>query len=203
MRKFGTPALAGVVALAVAGAALAASQDMHIMKVGLPDGSFARIEYAGDVAPRVTVAPASGAVPIALFNAFDTAPFVAFDRIAASMDRDMNAMVHEIGALQPPLMPDAGKLDLAALSKLPPGTVSYRFVWTSNGNDMCGRSVEVTSYGPDEKPMVVSSSSGDCTSTKRAPTPTRLDSPTGPAVPALRRAGETDVAKRSRAANTI
>jgi hypothetical protein len=176
---------------------------MHIMKVGLPDGSVARIEYVGDVAPRVTVAPASGAVPIALFNAFDTAPFAAFDRIAASMDRDMDAMVHEIGALQPPLMPDAGKLDLAAFSKLPPGTVSYRFVSTSNGNDMCNRSVEVTSYGPDQKPKVVSSSSGDCTSTNRAPTPTRLDSPAGPAVPALSKAGVTTVAERPRAANTI
>ncbi|MBA2934482.1 hypothetical protein HZF05_10270 [Sphingomonas sp. CGMCC 1.13654] len=203
MPKFRTPALAGVVALAIAGAALAANRDMHILKVGLPDGSVARIEYAGDVAPKVTVAPASGAAPTALLDAFDTAPFAAFDRIAASMDRDMDTMVHEIGALQPLLTPDAGKLDLAALSKLPPGTVSYRLVSTGNGNEMCSRSVEVTSYGPDQKPKVVSSSSGDCAPTNRVPTPTRLDSPTGPAVPATTRAGETDMAERSRAANTI
>ncbi len=203
MRKLRTAVLTGIAALAIAGAALAASRDMHIMKVGLPDGSVARIEYAGDVAPRVTVAPGSKAVSIGLFDPFDTAPFAAFDRIAASMDGDMEAMVHEIGALQPSLMPDAGKLDLAALSKLPPGTVSYRFVSTSSGNDMCSRSVEVTSYGPDQKPRVVSSSSGDCTSTNRAPTPTRLDSPAGPAAPALTRTGETALAERPRMANTI
>jgi hypothetical protein len=203
MRKFRTAVLTGTAALAVAGVALAASRDMHIMKVGLPDGSVARIEYAGDVAPKVTVAPASGAVPIALLDAFDTAPFAAFDRIAASMDRDMDTMVHEIGALQPLLTPDAGKLDLAALSKLPPGTVSYRLVSTGNGNEMCSRRVDVTSYGPDQKPKVVSSSSGDCAPTNRVPTPTRLDSPTGPAVPATTRAGETDMAERSLAANII
>jgi hypothetical protein len=202
MRELRTAVLTGAAALAVAGAALAASQDMHIMKVGLPDGSVARIEYAGDVAPRVTVTPASEAVTIGL-NAFDAAPFVAFDRIAASMDRDMEAMVHEIGALQPPLTPDAGKLDLAALGRLPPGTVSYRFVSNSNGNDTCSRSFEVTSYGLDRKPRVVSSSSGDCASTDRTPTPTRLDSPTGPAVPALTKPGEADVAEGPRAAHTI
>lgn len=203
MREFRTAALTGIAALAFAGAALAVSRDMHILKVGLPDGSVARIEYAGDVAPRVTVAPASEAVPIGLFDPFDAAPSATFDRIAASMDRDMDAMVHEIGALQPPLRPDPGKLDLAALGRLPPGTVSYRFVSTSNGSDTCSRSVEVMSYGPDQKPRVVSSSSGDCTSTNRAPTPTRLDSPAGPAVPALTRTGETAVAERQRMANTI
>jgi len=203
MRKFRTVVLTGVAALALAGAALAASRDMHTMKIGLPDGSVARIEYADDVAPRVTVAPGSGAVPIAVLDAFDTAPSAAFDRIAASMDHDMEAMLHEIGALEPLLTPDAGKLDLAALGRLPPGTVSYRFVSTSNGSDTCSRSVEVTSYGPEQKPRVVSSSSGDCTSPNRAPTPTRLDSPTGPAVPALTKTGVTAVAERPRAANTI
>ena len=203
MRKLRTAVLTGIAALAVAGAALAAGRDMHIMELGLPDGSVARIEYAGNVAPRVTVAPAPGVVPVGFLDAVDSSPFAAFDRIAASMDRDMDEMVHEIGALQPALPSADGKFNLAALSKLLPGTVSYQFVSTSNGNDISSRSVEMTSYGPDQKPKIVSRSSGDCTSANRPPTPTRLDGPAGPAVPTLTKTGVTAVTERPRATNTI
>jgi len=203
MRKLRTAVLSGVAALAVAGAALAISRNMHVMNVGLPGGAVARIEYEGDVAPKVIVAPAQEAVPVNMFETVDTAPFATFDRIAASMDRDMGAMIHEIGAFQPMLLSGDGEFDLAALGKLPPGTVRYQFVSTSDGSNTCNRSVEVTSYGTDQKPKVVSSSSGDCTPTNRVPKPTRLDGPAGPAVPELTKTGRTATAERYHATNII
>jgi len=201
MRKLRTVVLSGVAALAVAGAALAATRDMHVMKVGLPDGSVARIKYAGDVAPKVIVAPAPDAVPLSFLGVVDAAPFTAFDRIAASMDRDMDAMVHEIVAFQPMLPSADGKIDLAALGKLPPGTVRYQLVSTSDGSGTCSRSVEVTSYGPDHKPRIVSNSVGNCASTNRVPSPTRLDDPARPAVPGLTRTGMTATAERRHTTN--
>jgi len=193
MRKLRTVVLSGFAALAVAGAALAATRDMHVMKVGLPGGAVARIEYEGDVAPKVIVAQA--AVPVDLFDAVDTAPSAVFDRIAASISRDMDAMVHEIGAFEP-MPPSAdGKIDLAALAKLPPGTVHYQFISTSDGSGTCGRSLEVTSYGPDHKPKIVTNSSGNCASTNRTLSPPRLDDPAGPAVPGLTKTGMTATAE--------
>jgi hypothetical protein len=59
-------------------------------------------------------------------------------------------------------MADDGKIDLTALRSLPPGTVSYSFVSTTNGGSTCSRSVQVNSLGSGQPPKVVSNSSGDC-----------------------------------------
>ena len=58
MRKIQTVLLAGALALAGT-AAFAASSDVHHMKVRLADGSVANIEYTGDIAPKVSLAPRS------------------------------------------------------------------------------------------------------------------------------------------------
>ena len=199
MRKLRTAVLTGIAALAVTGVGLAAGRDMHMMKVNLPDGAVARIEYKGDVAPTVTYVPTSQVMPVSLFDLFDNAPFAAFDWIAAEMDRQTGAMFHEAGALSavPPL--DSGKLDLAALSKLPRGTFHYQFVSTSNGSGTCHRSIEVTSWGSDQKPKVISNSSGDCKAMDRALTPAGLDAPRHPAVLGLTKTGTTATADRSHA----
>ena len=47
--------LAGAAA-AIAGTALAATSNSHVMNVSLPDGSVAHVEYVGSVPPKVTVA---------------------------------------------------------------------------------------------------------------------------------------------------
>ncbi len=203
MRKLRTAVLTGIAALAVAGVGLAAGRDMHMMKVNLPDGSVARIEYKDDVAPKVTFAPASRVMPVGFIDPFDSAPFAAFDRIAAEMDRQTEAMIQVVGALQAVPSPDDGKLDPAALSKFPPGTVHYRFVSTSNGSGTCDRSIEVTSYGPSQKPKVISSSSGDCTPVTRPPTPARLDPPAHPAVPGLTKIDAMATADRSHVGATV
>lgn len=170
MRKIRTTVFAGLAALAVAGVAVAASHDNHVMKVDLPDGTVARIEYKGDVAPKVTVAPALNLVPVRWIDPFASAPFTLFDRISADLDRQTDMMMQQVRSLQ--LQPNAqdGKIDLAAFGALPAGTVSYSFVSTGAGTGMCSRSVQITSSGPARQPKVVSNSSGDCHDTPAAST---------------------------------
>ena len=176
MRNIRTSVFAGIAALAAAGAAVAANYDNHVMKVDLPDGSVARIEYKGDVAPKVTVAPALNFVPVRWFDPFVAAPFREVDRITAEMDRQADMMMRQVRALQ--MQPTArnGKLDLTGFGTLPAGTVSYSFVSTGTGAGTCSRSVQVTSFGPGRQPKIVSDSSGDC-----------RDTPSGPTAASLRR----------------
>lgn len=168
MRKIRTAVLAGFAAVAVVGTALAATHNIHHMKIALPDGSIARIEYQGDVAPKVAVVPvSSAALPVALFEpfalpAFDMAPFAALDRAAVQMDHAMDAMIRQAATLPAQPFVSDGKLDMAAFGKMPAGTVHYSFVSTSTGNGTCSRSVEMSSYGAGQQPKVVQTSSGDC-----------------------------------------
>ena len=162
MRKIRTAVLVGVAAVAAIGAALAASHGNHVMKVGLPVGTVARIEYEGDVAPKVTVTPAWSVAPITWLDPFEPGSLALFDRIAADMDRQSDLMMRQARALPLPAMADDGKIDLTALRSLPPGTVSYSFVSKTNGGSTCSRSIQVTSLGSWQPLKVVSNSSGDC-----------------------------------------
>lgn len=183
MRKLlRTAVLAGAAAIAVAGTATAAANDSRVMTVDLPDGSQARIEYKGDVAPKITVEPATRLVPVRLADPALTAPFVLIDWIAADMDRQMDAMFRQARILESAAAGDT-PLDRTAFGALPAGTVSYRFVSTSTGKGVCSRSIEVTSLGADQQPKVVSSSSGDCGAPARAPVPA-VAAPTRPTAPA-------------------
>ena len=163
MRKLRIAVLAGIATLGVAGTAMAASNDTHVMAVGLPDGSVARIEYQGAVAPKVRIdssVPALRLVPVQLADPFDVAPFAMIDRIMVDMDRQAAAMT--AAALRPIPADKTGRPDLAAFANLPAGTVSYRFVSTSDGNHVCTRSWQVTSQGGQQPPKLISASSGDC-----------------------------------------
>ena len=83
MRKSLGLVLAGLGPATLAGAALAASRDIHVMTVALPDGSTARVEYVGKVAPKVMLVPGPSAP--------DFAPFALFDRSAFDMQRQIAA----------------------------------------------------------------------------------------------------------------
>lgn len=160
MRKIRTAVFAGIAALAAAGTALAAPAETRVMKVGLPDGSIARVEYQGEIAPRVIVAPARN-LHMIRFVPVEADPFAMFDRIAAAMNRQSDLMMRHMLALQS--QPDApGEINLAGFGPLPAGTVSYRYMSTSTGAGGCSRSIEVTSLGSGQKPKVVSRSSGNC-----------------------------------------
>ena len=178
MRSLRTAALAGIAALAVAGTALAAANDTHILKVAMPDGSVARIAYRGDVPPQVAVAPARVITPIAWFDASDAAPFATFDRIMAEMDRQTATMMQQVAAMQAgPTMGESGP-SFEVLQSMPAGMVHYSMVSTSGGSGTCSRSMQVTSMGAGEKPKVVSSSSGDCGPSATVPAAAGASRPT-------------------------
>lgn len=201
MRRYRTAVLTGIAALAVAGVGLAAVRDTHTIKVNLPDGSVARIEYRGDVAPKLAFAPLSHAIPVGLAEGFDNAPFAALDHVAAEMDRQAAAMIPLAMQLQAPPLLAQGKLETAALGKMPAGTMHYEFVSTSSGSGACTRSLEMTSYGPDRKPEIVSTSSGDCEALG-APKPARLDTPAHPSIPGLTSARMAEGGRRAQGGTT-
>ena len=149
MRKVGL-VLAGLGAAALAGAATAASRDSHVMNVPLPDGSTARVEYVGNVAPKVTVVP--GAV----------APFGLFDRSMFDMNRQINAMMRQIDAMSRAPIVGASGMNVAAYGNAPAGSQSVTVVSTSNGTKTCTRTTEVTSQGAGKPPKVMTNVSGDC-----------------------------------------
>ncbi len=161
--------LAGIGAATLAGVALAADRT-HVINVVMPDGSFARVHYVGDVAPRLVVAPAADPM-LAAFS--DESPFAMFDRISAQMDAQMNAMMRQASMVAAAAPAANGQVSEAALKSLPAGTVSYSFTSFSSGNGAaCSQSVQVTSLGTDQAPKVVRQNSGDCSAVNsRAPTP--------------------------------
>ena len=154
MRKAFGLVLAGLGAVMLTGAAAAASRDTHILNVALPDGATARVEYVGNVAPKVTVTPAPVAGPFA--------PFGMFDRSMFDMDRQIDAMMRQVDTMAK--IPIAGTpgLNVAAYGNAPAGSESVTVVSTSNGSKTCTRTTEVTAQGVGKPPKVVTNVSGDC-----------------------------------------
>jgi len=161
MRKALGLVLAGLGAAAIAGAAVAASRDSHVMNVPLPDGSTARVEYVGDIAPKVTVVPGT------------FAPFGLFDRSMFDMDRQIDAMMRQVDAMAraPMAVTGAPGMNVAAYGNAPAGSQSVTVVSTSNGSKTCTRTTEVTSQGAGKPPKVVTNVSGDCGAAAAAPAP--------------------------------
>ncbi len=164
MRKSRAVTLAGLATVALGGAAVAASRDTHLLTVPLPDGSIARIEYQGDVAPKVKIEPAS---PFAAAFASPLMPsFAHIDRMMAEMQRQADEMVRRANRMA---RQGNATATYANYGSMPAGTSSYTTVITSNGSKSCTRTVEVTSQGAGKPPKVVSNSSGDCPAQKGAP----------------------------------
>lgn len=152
MRKAVSLVAAGLGAVTLAGAALAATRDTHMLNVSLPDGSVAHVEYVGSVPPKVTVSQ-----PPPSFM-----PFGMLDRSAFDMQREMDAMMRQISSMARAPMAGAPGLNVAAYGDTPPGSSSVTIVTTSNGSKSCTRRTEVVSQGPGKAPRVASSLSGDC-----------------------------------------
>jgi hypothetical protein len=155
MHKAQAIILAGLGAVSLAGVAVAASKPVtHQMSVPLPDGSVARIEYVGDVAPKVTVAPAPLSVAFPSFG--------MFDRGMADMQRQIDAMIRQANELASHSAPVVPGMNVAAYGNMPAGANSVTVVSTSNGSKTCTRTTEVTSQGTGKPPKVVTNVSGDC-----------------------------------------
>jgi len=154
-----------VAAVVLAGAAVAAAPKSHVMNVPLPDGSVARVEYAGDVAPKVTFAPRamSDMADMAGWGA-QTMPFpsfAGFDRMIEQMERQSQEMVRQ--AQQMARQPATGAAPyVAAYGNMPAGQTSTTVVTISNNGKTCTRSTEIVSQGPGKPPKVTSNASGSC-----------------------------------------
>ena len=166
MMKKTTCLILGATALGLAGTALAAASDLHTMKVALPDGSVALVQYHGDVAPQVQVAQpvdpfAEMAAQMAQLEAQSRAMMAQAQAQTAAMQREMAAHPGQA-------------VSVVSDGKAPAG-VSY---WTSvtTTSNAKGSCTQTTSWRSDSagKPPMTQASSGDCDAVKRD----------GPAVPA-------------------
>lgn len=162
MRKAHTIILAGAAALLVGSAAVAATAKLHHMNVRLPDGAVAQIEYVGDVAPKVTIAPAPGMRQVAVID-----PFAQMDQVMASMQARHRAMMAQMAAMQraaadAPQAPSEPGQQLTAAGDAPRGT-GYSMVSVSSSTDAngCTHTVETRSNGAGA-PQVINTSSGTC-----------------------------------------
>jgi hypothetical protein len=164
MRTKGKAVLALISTFAIAGAAVAAgkAEKFHNLMLALPDGSVQHIRYSGDVEPQILFEPVSSQLmPVSLIDAFD-APFAELDRMVAEMNRQSDAMLRQAALLGAQAANGKAGVNQAVIANMPAGSVSYSFFSSSNGNDSCSQSLQVTSYGAGQKPKVVSQSSGDC-----------------------------------------
>ncbi|HEY7006583.1 MAG TPA: hypothetical protein VH392_08885 [Sphingomicrobium sp.] len=173
MRKL--PAIAvGVAAAALAGAAVAAAPKTHKMDVPLPDGSVAHIEYVGDVAPKVTVAPRPMADAAGAW-AMPFPSFAGFDKMFEQMQRQSQEMIRRAQEMQrqhPGTAPY-----VASYGSAPAAGTSTTIVSVSNNGQTCTRTTEVVSQGAGKPPKVTTNVSGQCGA--EAPPP-----PSGPTHPA-------------------
>ena len=151
MRKAFGLGLAGLGPAVIAGAAVAATRDTHILNVPAPDGSTVRVEYVGDVAPKVTVVPGSV-----------NSPFGLFDRSAFDIQRQIDAMMRQVDTMAKMPIAGAPGLNVAADGNAPAGAQRVTVVSTSNGAKTCTRTTEVTAQGAGKPPKVVTNVTGDC-----------------------------------------
>jgi hypothetical protein len=158
-------------ATALAGTAIAANRNSHVMNVPLPDGSVARVEYVGDVPPKVTVAPAP--LGDGFWASTVATPFAGFDRMIEQMDRETQAMMRQVQQLG--VQGGAPGLNVAGYGSLPGGANSVSVVSVSNGGGTCTRTTQVVSQGADKLPKVTTNVSGNCSGS---------GAPAGGAVPA-------------------
>jgi hypothetical protein len=191
MRLIPASLLVGATVLGLGAFALpAAGKDpaVHQMTIQLPDGGTETIRYTGAVAPKVSFVETPFAIAWPAPIAFGFEPtFAAFNRIAADMDRQMDALWQQAAALQN--WSNGGDLSQAALQNLGPGGSAYTVVSESFGNNVCTRMTQITSSPNGGKPKVVSRTSGNCNvgpvGTGTAPNPSSVrtiaDHPATPA----------------------
>ena len=179
MRTLSKLGLAAVCAAGLAGTAVAAVRTTHVMNVALPDGSVARVEYVGDVAPKVIVAPAR---PIA-FAPFGFAAGLPMPALGMfeQMDREMAAAMRQIDEMaRQPLANGKAGANFASFGSAPEGASSYSVVTVSENGHQCSRSTQVIGQGAGKPPKVISNASGDCGPAQKGPAAAAPAVPSGP-----------------------
>ncbi len=173
-------------AVCATGAAEAASETLHHMKVAGPDGSQIEVAYTGDAAPRVEVVPASAQVePSDAAEMREAAaqeamadPFAQMQRMSLMMDAQMHAMMQRAALMQR----QAATLQQRALQQaqmttsvngqevqpgftlagtMPKG-VHVTYYSASTDANGCTRSVSYSSDGSGAQPRMVQAASDSC-----------------------------------------
>jgi hypothetical protein len=200
MKPLSSLALAGAVALAIGGGAVAAEhiKNSHVLTVRLPGGGIEQIRYTGDVAPTVRIAPGGLAIAAGLPIGPGVDPaFARLEQISAMMDRQAAAM---FGSMNPArLATGPGGLTTVDIGRLPAGARGWSMISTTSGSGMCTRTVEYSSTGDGRAPRVVSRSSGDCTAGGRSSGPASAV-PTRPADGLVQTSYAADARQRPAAA---
>ena len=152
MRLISRLALLGMVA--TGGAAVAAPDDTHALKVRLPDSRVQIVRYKGDVPPRIVVVRRNVDPHEAMIR-----------RMMARMEQQRIAMLRQSAALaaqtsDKPLSPAA----------LPTTSYSYHFMSSGTGKGSCTRIVQMTAASAGQEPKVVSHTTGDCSSSTKPAT---------------------------------
>lgn len=164
MRKLHGIVLLGLAGLAVGGTAIAAPAK-HRMNVALPDGSVAQIEYYGDVAPKVRIAPGPYSAARAAMPAADP-----IERMIAQMERQRAMMEIRASQLARQAHSDPGSpMTAVSYGNVPAGSRSVSVVSISNGGKTCTRTTEVTSQGEGKPARVMRKVSGDCGEAEASP----------------------------------
>jgi hypothetical protein len=154
------PLIAGAAAVALAGAGYAAAPRTHVMDVPLADGSVVHVEYVGDVAPKITLAPRPVAGP-----GWGMPPMPALsgiDQMIEQMNRETQAMIRQAQQMGRNAPAGAPGINVAAYGNAPPGMTSTTVVSVSNGGGTCTRTIETVSQGPGKPPRVTSNVTGNC-----------------------------------------
>ena len=190
MRFTRTTLLAGATALLVAGTAAAAAEKLHKMEVALPDGGTVHVEYAGDVAPKVTVEPVDRQQAQAAYD-----PFAELDRIAYEMRARQAAMMRQMAALQQAAAEAGSGARTGApgavtlIGNLPAGAQVSYYSSTTDANG-CTQTVQYSSDGSGAEPKVTRASAGNCDAARdTAPTPAAAPAP----APQPRKLDDNDV----------
>jgi hypothetical protein len=164
MRLIHSTLLAGAAVLGLGALALPAlgkDPAVHEMTIQLPGGGNETIQYTGTTAPKVRFDQQAflQAWPGPIAFGFEPS-FAALDRIAADMDRQMDAFWREADTMARwPQSPDLSQVELQNLG---PGASAYSVVSESSGNNFCSRVTEITTPPSGGKPEVVSRTSGNC-----------------------------------------
>jgi hypothetical protein len=112
-------------------------------------------------------------------------------------------MIHHAAQLQKfPVLAQDG-FETAVLGKLPPGARHYEFVSTSSASGACISSIEMTSCGFDQKPKIVSTSSGNCEPQDRVNAPVRPDALVQPPTSRLTTSPSADSVARAQVGTII
>ena len=142
---------AGMAVLAISGIVGAQFVKTHTISVRLPDGGEARVFYAGNVPPGITVEPDGRTIAASWLPERFVAesPFAEMDWVAAEMDREADVMLRDTATPIP-------------TGPLAPGAQGYSFASTLSGAGVCSRSVEIIADGHGDRPRVLTRTTGDC-----------------------------------------